>query len=65
MHKKRENADHITIRVKNHKAFATAGPALLVLNAKGVFGDFSITYLMPYAQYFCVMVWECNGISFS
>ena len=49
MHNKRENADHIAIRDKNHKVFATAGPALLVLNAKGVFRDFSITYPMPYA----------------
>ena len=33
MHKKRENADHLIIRVKNHKTFATAGPALLVFDA--------------------------------
>ena len=34
MHKKRENADHLIIRVRNHKTFATAGPALLVLDTE-------------------------------
>ena len=36
MHKKRENADHITIRVYNHQTFATASPALLVLDGEAL-----------------------------
>ena len=35
-HQKRENVDHITIRIKNHKTFATAGTVLLVLYGKAV-----------------------------
>lgn len=36
MHLKRENADHITICVYNHKTFATASPALLVLDGEAL-----------------------------
>lgn len=70
MHKKRENADHITIRIKNHKTFSTVGPALSVLNAealeilKAFVGSFQ-SHTPCLIHNIFVMGWECDSTGFS